>query len=496
MKKAFMAFVCPVNSWMEGRIAMNVCPFISKLFKFVIQPFVMYKIPVLVYCSLISIVGFAQYKDSVMIKRIADEVMSHGKAYDNLNYLCKKIGPRLSGSEQAATAVTATVNMLKAAGADTVYLQPCMVPHWIRGEKETGFITNSKGLKHELHLCALGNAVGTGKQGVAGTVVEVNSFKQLEELGETGIKGKIVFFNFPMNPTYFWTFRAYGESGKSRTQGPAKAARYGAIGVLVRSLTGNADDYPHTGVTVYNDSFPKIPAVAISTNDADWLSRELKDDHGVNGFFRTNCKMLPDEPSFNVVGVLKGTSIPNEVITVGGHLDSWDLAEGANDDGAGIVQSIEVLRAFKAVGFHPQRTLQVVMFMNEENGARGAKAYFEHAKADDAKYIMALESDEGGFTPRGFSTEMSAKQKAKMLQWKDLFFDYGLYDFSKDGSGSDIAPLKELGTALVALSPDSQRYFDIHHAATDVFENVSKRELHLGAVNMAALIYLVDKYGL
>ncbi len=454
------------------------------------------KIVQLVLAVLLSFGAVAQNEDSAAIKKIANEVMTNGKAYDNLRYLCKKIGPRLSGSPQAQQAVEATAKMLKDAGADTVFLQPCMVPHWIRGEKETGYIKLANGTKYNLNLCALGNSEGTGKNGITAPVIEVNSFAQLEQLGKEVIKGKIVFFNFEMNPTYITTFSAYGESGRSRSTGPAKAASYGAVGVLVRSLASNPDDFPHTGATIYNDSFPKIPAVAISTNNADWLSKQVKLNMQLTAYFRNTSTMLPDVPSFNVVGEIRGTEFPGEIITVGGHLDSWDLAEGAQDDGAGCVQSIEVLRAFKTSGTKPKRTIRAVMFMNEENGGKGGKKYLELAKLNNERHVFALESDAGGYSPRGFSLDMKADQIAKVQQWKNLFYQYGVYDFSPGGGGSDIGPLKEVGAALAGLRPDSQRYFEVHHAATDVFESVSRRELHLGAFNMAALIYLVDKYGL
>ncbi|MEO6548853.1 MAG: M20/M25/M40 family metallo-hydrolase [Ferruginibacter sp.] len=454
------------------------------------------KIVLFFFAALISGIAIAQENDSTIIKQIADEVLVNGKAYENLRYLCKKIGPRLSGSAQAQKAVEATAKMLKDAGADTVYLQPCMVPHWIRGEKETGYIQLANGVKHILKLCALGNAEGTGPKGVTAGVVEVKSFDELNKLGEPGIKGRIVFFNFEMNPRYITTFKAYGESGIARRSGPAQAAKYGAVGVMVRSLASNPDDYPHTGATQYNDSFPKIPAVAISTNDADWLSTSLKRRMMLNAYFRTTSTMLKDVPSYNVIGEIKGTENAAEIITVGGHLDSWDLAEGAQDDGAGCVQSIEVLRALKATEVKPKRTIRAVMFMNEENGGRGGDKYVELAKLKNERHIFALESDAGGFSSRGFSLEMAPEKIAKIQQWKNLFYEYSVYDFSAVGSGSDVEPLKAIGTALAGLRPDGQRYFDIHHASTDVFENVSRRELHLGAVNMAALIYLIDKYGL
>lgn len=438
----------------------------------------------------------AQTNDSITIKKIADEVLTNGRAYENLRFLCKKIGARLTGSPQAQKAVEATARMLKEAGADTVYLQPCMVPHWIRGEKEQGYIQVANQAIYKLHLCALGNSEGTGKKGISAGVIEVKSFKELEQLGTTVIKGKIVFFNFAMNPNYIQTFSAYSESGIARRSGPSKAAAYGAVGVMVRSLASNPDDFPHTGATVYNDSFPKIPAVAISTSDAEWLSKQLQMKMPLIASYTNTSTMLADTLSYNVVGEIRGSEFPQEIITVGGHLDSWDLAEGAQDDGAGVTQSIEVLRALKAVGVKPKRTIRAVMFMNEENGGRGAEKYLELAKKNTETHLFALESDEGGFTPRGFSLEMKEAQLNKILQWKNLFYDYGVYDFHAGGSGSDVGPLKKIGTALAGLSPDSQRYFDIHHASSDVFENVSKRELHMGALNMTALIYLIDKYGL
>jgi len=446
--------------------------------------------------SFISIFSFSQNNDSVIIKKISDEIMVNSTAYENLRYITKEIGPRLSGSVNAEKAVHATARMLKEAGADTVYLQPCMVPHWIRGKKETGYIELANGENYKLNLCALGNSVGTGARGVKSAVVEIKSLKELDQLGVAGIKGKIVFINIPMNPTYIRTFRAYGESGIGRRSGPAQAAKYGAIGVMVRSLASNVDEYPHTGATQYNDSFPKIPAVAISTKDAEWLSNKLKLKMALKGYFRTNCEMLPDAPSYNVIGEITGTDHPGEILTVGGHLDSWDLGEGAHDDGAGCVQSIEVIRSIKAAGIKPKRTIRAVMFMNEENGSAGADKYLEEAKRKKETHVFALESDAGGFAPRGFSLQMEDSKRNKIMHWKNQFINYGVYELLPGGSGSDIEPLKNIGAALAGFAPDSQRYFDLHHAATDVFEAVSKRELDLGTVNMAAFIWLVSEYGL
>jgi len=431
-----------------------------------------------------------------MIKKISDEVFMNGKAYSNLRYLCKQVGPRLSGSSGAALAVEQTARMLREAGADTVYLQPCMVPRWVRGDKEVGKAKLSSGKTIDLNIVALGNAVGTGAKGVTAEVVEVKSFTELDALGKDKVKGKIVFFNYRMDPRYISTFRAYGEAGVYRSQGPSRASALGAVGVIVRTLSPVLDDNPHTGATRYDEDKPKIPAVAISTNGAVELSELINKGMVKNIYFRTTCEMLADVESFNVVGELRGSEHPEEVITVGGHLDSWDLAEGAHDDGTGCMQSIEIIRAFKALGIKPKRSIRAVMFMNEENGLRGGSKYAELAKAEPKKFIMAMESDAGGFTPRGFGFTASASQRDRILSWQPLFRQYGALEFNEGGGGADIGPLRSLGTALIGLNPDSQRYMDLHHAKTDVFEAVSERELNLGVVVMAGMVYLVSQYGL
>ncbi len=444
---------------------------------------------------LLSFAAHSQQTDSLVMKRISDDIMTRGVAYENLRFLCKKIGPRLSGSPQGAKAVRETARMMREMGADTVFLQECMVPHWVRGEKEVAKLILANGKEYALKAAALGNSVGTPAAGISANVIEVRTFDELEKVKDN-VKGNIVFFNHPMDPTYIKTFMAYGEAGKYRGNGPVMAAKYGAVGVIIRSLASNPDDHPHTGATRYNDSFPKLPAIAISTNDADYLSAALKKRMVSKVYFRTSCKMLDDVLSHNVVGEIRGTEFPDEIITVGGHIDSWDLAEGAHDDGAGCVQSMEVIRVFKELGIRPRRTIRVVMFQNEENGLRGGTKYAELAKADKRKYIFALESDAGGFTPRAFGVSGTAEQVAKLKAWAPLFYPYGISEITVGGGGADIGPLRPLGTSLAGLSPDSQRYFDIHHAETDVFEAVSRRELHLGATVMTQLLYLVSEYGL
>jgi len=434
-----------------------------------------------------------QQTDSSIIRQIVNYGLSSSSAYENLRSLCKDIGPRLSGSENAAKAIKWGLKKMMDAGADTAYLQPCRVTHWVRGEKETGFIKTTMG-NYSLSLCALGNSVGTGSKGITAPIVEVNDFNELDRLGEKGIKGKIVFFNYPMKPTFVNTFEAYGDAAGYRVIGPSKAARYGAIGTMVRSLAVDIQSYPHTGMLYYLDSMPKIPAVAISTSDAEWLSDAIKKNIVVNGGFTTHCEMLGDVLSYNVIGELRGSTKPDEIITVGGHLDSWDLAEGAQDDGAGCVQSIAVIETLTKLNIRPQRTIRAVLFMNEENGNGGGRAYRDSAVSKKENQIFALESDAGGFTPRGFG--ISEKGYEKVKTWEPLLKPYGICYIRKGGEGEDIRLLAKTGTVIAGLEPDSQRYFDIHHAVTDVFERVSKRELDLGMVNMTALVWLVSKYGI
>ena len=443
--------------------------------------------------------GFSQSEDSITIKKISDEILTNGKAYDNLRYLTKQIGGRLSGSSQMVKAEKWGVGIMKESGADKAWLQECMVPHWVRGgiDKATCYYGGDPKFVKSLDVLALGNSEGTKNKELTARVVLVNSFEELEKKKDS-LKGKIVFYNYKFNPTYVQTFRSYGEASTYRGSGPSRAAKYGAVAVIVRSMSHSTDNNPHTGATRYDSAYAKIPALAIGLRDADWMSNQIQLNDIVTVTIKTNAHFLPDTIGHNVIGELTGSEFPNEIITIGGHLDSWDPAEGAHDDGAGCVQTIEILRAFKAIGYRPKRTIRFVLFANEENGLRGGNKYAEEAKAKNEKHIFALESDAGGFTPRALGFTMSEEQFQKVLQWKPLIAPYGCSEFNRGGGGADIGPLRRAfpTTALAGLSPDSQRYFDIHHARNDVFENVNKRELELGAVNMAALIYLVDKYGL
>jgi hypothetical protein len=436
--------------------------------------------------------------DKKQLKTFFDTSLLNGQAYEWLDYLTNRIGSRLSGSLGAERAVAWTKAELDALGLDRVYLQPVKVPKWVRGAKEFALIETAPGVTFNVPITALGGSVATPSVGLKAFVVEVQGIEELKALGREQIEGKIVFFNRPMQANLISTFQAYSGCVDQRYSGAKEASAYGAVGVIVRSMNLRLDDLPHTGAMSYGDQevSKRIPAAAISTNAAEKLSKLLKLEPKLKFLFRQQCKTYPDVWSHNVIGEITGSEFPKEIIVVGGHLDSWDLGDGAHDDGAGVVQSMEVLRLFKATGYKPKRTIRVVLFMNEENGLRGGNAYADNALLTGEKHIFALESDAGGFTPRGFSFNCSDEEFAQVASWKPLFKPYLIHYFEQGGSGADIRPLKNKYNVLAGLRPDSQRYFDHHHAENDTFDAVNKRELELGAATMTSLIYLYDKYGL
>jgi len=434
--------------------------------------------------------------DEDVLKSIYNTSLTNGKSYKWLDHLSNQIGGRLSGSKNAELAVQYTKIELEKLDLDKVWLQPVMVPKWERGDKERAYF-EVLDIINEVNICALGGSVATAKDGISANVVEVKTFEELAILGTEKIKGKIVFYNRPMQADLISTFDAYGGCVDQRYAGAMEAGKYGAVAVIVRSMNLRQDDYPHTGSMSYGD-LPidqRIPSAAISTNDADLLSRSLKKNTNLQFYFKQSCMQFDDVPSYNVIGEITGSEFPNEYIIVGGHLDSWDLGDGAHDDGAGVVQSMDVLRLLKESGIKPKRSIRVVLFMNEENGLRGATEYARVAKEKNENHIFALESDAGGFTPRGFSFATNDTNFNQVLSWKALFKPYFIHYFEKGGSGADVGPLKSETNVLAGLRPDSQRYFDHHHAANDTFEHVNKRELELGAATMTSLVFLFDKYG-
>lgn len=440
----------------------------------------------------------AQEEIAPTMKKIYQTALLDGQSYPWLAHLSNQIGGRLSGSLNAQRAVEWGKEELDALGLDRVWLQPVMVPKWIRGTFEYANIETSPGNTINVPVCALGGSIATPLAGIRAEVVEVQDFEELKALGEDKVKGKIVFYNRPMQADLVNTFSAYSGCVNQRFSGAEEAARLGAVGVIVRSMNLRLDDYPHTGSMSYGD-LPlrqRIPAAAISTNGAELLSSMLALNPALKFYLKQNCKNLPDVESFNVIGEIKGSTYPDEIMVVGGHLDSWDLGDGSHDDGAGVVQSMEVLRIFKKIGYRPKRTLRVVLYMNEENGQRGAAKYTEVAKRKKEKHVFALESDAGGFSPRGFSIDTTPEKLKQIQAWSPYFEPYLIHLFVKGGSGADVAPLKTEDNVLAGLRPDSQRYFDFHHAANDTFDAINKRELELGAATMTAMVYLMDYFKL
>jgi len=440
---------------------------------------------------------YSQSNDQIMLKNIYNFSLTNSKCYSWLDDLSNKIGSRLSGSVGAEKGVVYVKAQLETLGLDKVYLQEVMVPKWVRGEKETAYFMDNK-TKVTVPICALGGSVATSKSGLTAEVIEVKSLKELETLGEEKLKGKIIFYNRPFEPENIDAFKSYGKCVDQRYYGAKEATKYGAVGTIVRSMNFRLDDFPHTGAQSYGD-IPKenyIPTAAISTNAAELLSKKLKENSNLKLYMKLSCQTLDDVLSYNVIGQITGSVHPEKIMTVGGHLDSWDLADGSHDDGAGVVQSMAVLECFKKLNYKPKNTIRVVLFMNEENGGRGGKKYEEVSKLNNENHIFALESDSGGFSPRGFSFECDEANFQKVNSWKYLFEPYLIHNFVKGGTGSDIEPLTSKKIVKAGLKPDSQRYFDYHHAANDTFDAVNKRELELGAATMASLMYLFDQYGI
>ncbi len=449
--------------------------------------------------TIISSPFFAQNleEDALYIKDIYDYSLKASSCYEWLDHLSEEIGGRLAGSSASFEAIDYTKGLMTELGLNT-YVQECLVPRWVRGAAEEVFLHSSEGIV-KLNALSLGNSEGTGGRTIMANVIELHSLEELENIDPIEIAGKIVFFNRPMDPTKINTFHAYGGAVDQRGVGPMKSGEKGAIACLVRSMTTRLDDIPHTGSTYFAEGDKKIPAIAISTNDAEKLSRLLKESPNLEVSIKSHCGMISDTISYNVVGEIKGSEFPNEYIVVGGHLDSWDVGGGAHDDGSGCVQSIQVMKTLLALGYQPKRTIRCVMFMNEENGLGGGRAYADSANAKKEFHMAALESDSGGFTPRAFSFDADktvfTPKYQQVQDWLKLFEPYGV-TFMKGGSGADINPLKTQKGLLIGLRPDSQRYFDFHHTAIDRIEAVNQRELELGAAAMTSLIYLLDKYGI
>jgi carboxypeptidase Q len=427
-------------------------------------------------------------------KGIAEEIVKTAllekKGYNYLEQLCK-IGPRLSGSENSLKAIYWAKDKMEKLGFDSVWLQPVMVPYWVRGEVEKVIISKSKYfINRKLAVTALGGSAGTDKKGITAQLIEVGSFKELKNLGDK-VKGKIVFINHQFSDGNIDPFRSYGETAGERITGPLECSKYGAVAAIIRSLTADYDNVPHTGVTGKADSIKQIPSVAIGLKDADFLSEALIKDPQLKVNIKLSCKNKSDAQSFNVIGEIKGAEKPNDIIVVGAHIDSWDVACGAHDDGAGCMQVLECLDLLKRMGIKPERTIRCVLYINEENGSRGAREYEKFAEASHEKHIAAIESDRGAFTPRGFYVDSDSLTLEKIKSWLPLLEKSGIDWIKKGGSGADVSYINNC-LAKLGYASDSQKYFNYHHSANDTIDAVNPREMELGSAAITIMTLLLS----
>lgn len=431
--------------------------------------------------------------DSVFIRKIYDAALVNGNSYEDLRSLCKEVGPRISGSAAAEMAVFWSKEKMQSYNFDTIYLQEIKVPHWERGTKENAWVKGANGFLMKVNVLALGGSIGTNGK-LEGDILEFTSLEELKNASKEFVNGKIIFLNHAMDASQISTFKAYGSCYPIRGDGAVEAAKLGAIALIIRSLALPIDDHPHTGSMHYDSQVGKIPAAALSTKDSDWLSKKMKTEK-LSFVLDMDCLVFPEETSYNIIAEMSGSQFPKEIITFGGHIDSWDTGEGAHDDGAGVIHCLEALRILKDLQYKPKHTLRVVFFMNEENGNMGGKTYATWSKEKGEKQIAAVESDRGGFSPRGFDCD-GTKEQLKVIQcFAQLFAPYGVSEFQKGYGGVDIGPLKQSfeNIPLYGFSVDSQRYFDFHHSENDIFENVNKRELELGCAAIASFVFLLDK---
>lgn len=453
----------------------------------------------LMLCLILGKSGFSEQPQAPVkiTKSLADSVISLAltelTGYKLLEEICK-IGPRLSGSDESIKAIMFAKQKMEQMGLDTVWLQKTMVPHWVRGTVEEAFLSTKGKKKQKLSVAALGGSVATPKNGISAEVIEVSSYEELQARAAE-VKGKIVFYNVHFDHSLVNTFAGYGKAVRFRSTGAIEAAKYGAVGAILRSITTRNDNTPHVGMIRYDSTMVKIPFVAIGIQDANLLSESISRDADSKIHLRLNCETRPDIESYNLIGEIKGRVFPEEVVIVSGHYDSWDQGEGAHDDAAGCAQSLEALYIVKKLQIRPMRTLRCIFYMNEENGVRGAKTYAEYAHSASEKHYAAIESDRGAFTPRGFSVDADSATIAYMQKWLPLLNRTGIEWIRKGGSGVDISFLKNT-RALIGYVPDDQRYFDYHHSANDVFKEVNPREFALGSAAITILTLLLSEEGL
>lgn len=413
--------------------------------------------------------------------RIIGAALTSDRAYARLAHLTDHIGNRLSGSQNLERAIEWAIGEMKRDGLDNVRAEKVMVPHWVRGEESLEMLAP---VPRKLQMLGLGNSIATPADGITAEAIVVRSFEELDRLGEQ-VRGKIVVYNAP--------YVNYGATVEYRLRGASRAARYGAVAALVRSITPVSLQTPHTGAMGYDPDQPKIPVAAVTIEVAEFLQR--MNDRGDHPRLRLKmeAKFLPDAESANVIAEIKGSEKPDEVVLIGGHFDSWDVGQGAHDDGGGCIVAWETVRLLKELGLRPRRTIRVVLYTNEENGLRGGTAYHDAYKAEIAKHILAIESDSGVYRPEGFGLAETAPLQARsnMREIAKLLSGIGADQIAADGGGADIGPMMRDGVIGASLDVDGTHYFDIHHTPADTLDKVNPRELALCVATMAVMVYTV-----
>ncbi len=410
-------------------------------------------------------------------------------AFTKLSYLTDRIGNRISGSPQLDTAIAWAVDTMKKDGHEA-HTEPVMVPHWVRGAEDA---SNTSPITRPLKIIGLGGTISTPKGGITAPVVVVHSFEELDAKG-ADVKGKLVLFDVAMPAFTEAKGSGYGDVSKFRTRGAIAAAKLGALGVLMRSVTAHSLRTPHTGAMNYDPAVTKIPAAAVTVEDAQLIAR-LGADAPVIVHLALDSKMLPDAKSANVIGELKGREKPDEVVVISGHIDSWDVGQGANDDGAGCVIAMQALTTLRVLGLTPRRTIRVVLWTNEENGLRGAKQYAIDHASEFAKTVLAVEADSGSFAPLGFSVDSKPEIQPKVIQRiaeiATLLEPIHATKVTAGHGGADIGVMTPAGVPTIGLDVDGRTYFDTHHTEADTLDKVDPATLADDVAAMAVLAYIV-----
>ncbi len=419
-------------------------------------------------------------KEQATADRLIDAALNDNTALQRLEYLCDQIGSRLSGTPALDRAVEWSVDQMTRAGLENVRKIPVKVPHWVRGEESAEMLEPAR---KPLFMLGLGNSVATPAGGVTGDVVAVSSFAELEKLGRSGVEGKIVLYDAP--------FVSYSETVAYRSTGASRAAHLGAIAALVRSVTPRSLRDPHTGSMTYAAGDPKIPAAAISVEDAEWIHRLVASGRKVRVRLSMQAQFEPDAESFDVMGEISGRIHPEEVVVIGGHLDSWDVGQGAHDDGGGVMAALGAVALMKQLNLHPARTIRVVFWTNEENGARGGAAYKEWAGSAVGKHVAAIEMDGGAEKPVGFDLPANAPAavKARAEAVAKFLTRIEAGSILPGGGETDIAPLMNAGVPAFGLRTVMAHYFDYHHTNADTFDKIVPDEFRRCMAAMAVMSY-------